>query len=81
MGGPPSMDEQYRMNQRYNRPNQYTPYGSLEWQKQPGSDNYNLVTTLNPADQRELDGRRAAIARMAGKPSGGGDQPAGQDPY
>jgi hypothetical protein len=54
----------------YNRPNQYSDYGSLTWGKDPTTGQMTQTNTMNPAEQARLGDFRAIAADRMGAARG-----------
>ena len=57
--------------QRFNQINQQTPWGSTTYSGAPGSAGRTQTVGLDPADQQNLDSRRAITSQILGAILGG----------
>ena len=57
--------------QRFNQINQQTPWGSTTYSGSPGSPGRTQTVGLDPADQQNLDSRRAVTSQILGAILGG----------
>ena len=57
--------------QRFNQINQQTPWGSTTYSGSPGGADRTQTVGLDPADQQNLDSRRAITSQILGAILGG----------
>ena len=57
---------------RFSNVNQSNPWGSRTFSGTPGTEDYMMTESLNPADQQRLDANRGIQSSLQGMITGGG---------